>query len=205
VAVVHYTSESKMFQIPLFRKRPRAPMPSHPPAPLPVLAYPLEPAPRTAVLGLATRSEPNIFSFPAWTVKQLRDCRPQALAGSYEDLETVASLRDQGFLPLPELSFPLVVFINTGALRLSAEQHHGLWRKYCLPVFEQIRDQQGRLIAWECEARQGFHFDAGITVGHRGLHHDVTPCGCGRHDARIQLCESGPQSLAAEPAAGLSI
>lgn len=122
------------------------------------LEYPLDPMPRTAVLGWLLRAELQIPVFETWSVKQLESSRPQALAGSLKDLVEVAALREMRVLKLRSLSYPLVVITRPGEPRLSEADHDRLWRLFRLPVFEQIRDLDGRLLAWECESRDGFHF-----------------------------------------------
>ena len=127
------------------------------PAALYSLEYPLDPMPRVAVLGLSLRSERRVPVFETWTVKQLESARPQALAGSLKDLIEVAALREMRVLKLRSLSYPLIVITRLSEPRLSESDHDRLWRLFRLPVFEQVRDITGRLVAWECESRNGFH------------------------------------------------
>lgn len=122
------------------------------------LEYPLDPMPRTAVLGWRLRSEPQVAVFETWSVKQLESARPQALAGSMKDLIEVAALREIRVLKLRSLSYPLIVITGPGEPRLNEADHDRLWQLFRLPAFEQIRDLDGRLLAWECESRDGFHF-----------------------------------------------
>jgi hypothetical protein len=128
------------------------------PAGLHSLEYPLDPMPRVAVLGWPLRPDPQTPVFETWSVKQLESARPQALAGSLKDLIEVAALREMRVLKLRSLSYPLVVITSPGESRLNEADHDRLWRLFRLPVFEQIRDMHGRLLAWECESRNGFHF-----------------------------------------------
>ncbi|HPT28362.1 MAG TPA: hypothetical protein PLZ95_18225 [Bryobacteraceae bacterium] len=143
------------FSLPGFRRRapiqPANASSRHP------LRYPLDPAPRVAVLSLDLGSGPNLLSLPGWTVKQLESARPQALAGPLRDMEEVASLRELGILRLKSLVYPLVVFTLETDARLSEADHDRLWRWFRLPVFEQVRAADGRLLAWESEARDGLH------------------------------------------------
>jgi hypothetical protein len=122
-----------------------------------LLRYPLDPSPRVAILGLDLAAGPGQCSLPQWTVKQLESARPQALAGPLRDIEEVASLRELGILKLKTLTYPLVVFTSETGDRLTEFDHDRLWRWFRLPVFEQVRAADGRLLAWECESRNGFH------------------------------------------------
>ncbi len=149
-------------------------------SPLHRLHYPLDPLPRTLVLGQALQMEPNVRSLLHWTVKQIESARPQALAGPLRDLIEVASLRELGILKLRSLSFPLVVITRDGEARLSEADHERLWRLFRLPVFEQVRDRNGRLLAWECEARDGFHLAADAPSALMELTPCREHCACGK-------------------------
>jgi hypothetical protein len=145
----------------------------------PALEYPLAPVPRVAVLGLELRRESGVHSLPVWTVPQLSRLRPMALAGGWADLAAVARLMRAGQLRLPELNYPLVVFTTAGRQPLSGEQHALLWEWFGLPVFEQIRAAGGRLLATECESREGFHLAAGADPGEIGAAAVEGRCPCG--------------------------
>ncbi len=157
------------------------------------LHYPLDPVPRTLVLGHALRTEPNVRSFLRWTVEQIEFARPQALAGPLRELIEVASLRELGILKLRSLSFPLVVITRDDEARLCEADHERLWRLFRLPVFEQVRDRNGRLLAWECEAREGFHLAADAPSALMGLAPCKENCACGK---------ALPAPLASSAAAG---
>lgn len=162
-------------------------------SPLHRLHYPLSPMPRTLVLGLALQSEPTVRSLLQWTVKQIEFARPQALAGTLQDLIEVASLRELGILRLRSLSFPLIVITHDDEARLTEGDHERLWRLFRLPALEQVRDRSGRLLAWECEARDGFHLAADASPGLLGIAPSRENCACGR---------STPAPLASSAAAG---
>jgi len=155
-----------MFRLCLPRIRRRT-SPATPPAVSPhALHYPLEPSPRVAILGLPLAAGPGQRRLTEWTVVQLESARPQALAAPLRDLEEVASLRALGILKLKSLAYPLIVFTSEASGRLSDADHDRLWRWFRLPVFEQVRASDGRLLAWESEDRNGFHLadDAPATL-----------------------------------------
>ena len=145
---------------------------------LPALQYPLFPAPRTAVLGAALRPETGVHCLPAWTTEQLERLRPMALAGSWDELTTVARLLHAGQLSLPDLLYPLVVFTSAGEGSLSPERHMRLWESFRLPVFEQIRTADWRLLATECESREGFHLADGVEECELSGARPAAACGC---------------------------
>ena len=166
------------FSLPGLRRRAESDLAGA--SPLHRLHYPLSPMPRTLVLGQALQSEPNVRSFLRWTVKQIEFARPQALAGPLRDLIEVASLKELGILKLRSLSFPLVVITRDDEARLCEADHERLWRLFRLPAFEQVRDRTGRLLAWECEARDGFHLAAEAPAGLLGITPNRENCACGK-------------------------
>ena len=60
------------------------------------------------------------------------------------------------------------------------------WRVFGVPLFEQIMDPSGRVIAWECEAHEGLHVESD-EIELEGYQLDVNPCGCGRKTPRLQV------------------
>lgn len=159
------------------RLRTRAPAGAVAEAGEPRLHYPLPGRPRIAVLGCRLRREEGVRCFVPWTCHQLMRLAPEALAGSLPDLLEAARLQREGFLELAALELPLVVFSRLDSGAMTAGERSLLWRAFGLPFFEQIRDAEGGLLAYECDARDGFHWvdeEAGAGVGRAGR------CGCGR-------------------------
>lgn len=144
----------------------------------PALEYPLCPTPRIAVLGTPVQEESGVHCLPGWTAGQLARLRPMALAGSWDELSTVARLMKAGHLSLPELRYPIIAFTLAGAPCLSEEQHQHLWNWFRVPVFEQIRTLEGKLIAVECDARAGFHLAEGAEARELGGPAIATGIGC---------------------------
>ncbi len=124
---------------------------------LPALDYPLPGVGRIAVVGARLRPERNVRSYPHWRTAELEAWRPEALAGHRSELFALGELRRQGFIPLKDLKFPLVVLSSLREGPLSGERHDRLWSLYGLPVYEQIRGADEALLGWECDAREGWH------------------------------------------------
>jgi hypothetical protein len=123
----------------------------------PALSYPLPQAERIAVVGVQLRAERRVRSYLHWRTPDLEAWRPQALAGHRMELFAIGELRRRRFVPLLDLTFPLVVLSSLREGPLSCEQHDRLWTLYGLPVYEQIRGADEALIGWECDAREGWH------------------------------------------------
>lgn len=130
---------------------------------LPRLHYPLPGAGRIAVLTTPVQCDGGVRSFPRWTCHQLMRANPDALAGPLADLLEVARLRDEGFLPGLNLTLPLLVLSTLRSGAMTPDGRQRLWDAFGLPFLEQIRDARGRLLAYECEARNGFHWVGGET------------------------------------------
>lgn len=163
----------------------------------PALDYPLPEAERIAVLGAQLRPERRVRSYLHWRTPELVAWRPQALAGHRMELFSIGELRRRRFVPLLDLTFPLVVLSSLREGPLSREQHDRLWTLYGLPVYEQIRGADETLLAWECDAREGWHL-ALNTNGDPLLALDrVRAAGWLGHeiDGRCDCGETGPRLL----------
>lgn len=162
---------------------------------LPQLHYPLPGNPRVSVLSIRVRSGGGIRCFPQWTCHQLMRSAPEALAAPLADLLEVARLRDEGFLVDLNLELPLVVFSTLKSGPMSPEERTRLWNAFGLPFYEQLRDAQGRLLAYECDARSGFHW-----VGEESIQGLPRPqcCACGLPPAvkRPALARTGSAARA---------
>jgi hypothetical protein len=140
------------------------------------MRYPLQPAPRVAVL------EPG-FTLPK-IVQRMRHCG--AIAAPVSVLKRLASAVSSGEVSPPSLENAVIVFTGTRHGELSELERDLFWRVFQVPVFEQFFALDGRLIAMECEAHQGLHLVAPPTAlaGFQAVL-DSTPCGCGDPNPRI--------------------
>jgi hypothetical protein len=145
-----------------------------PSLPSPKLEYPLVRPARIAVLGLTVQPESGIHVFSEWNSSVLNKYRPCALAGWLPDLMQAGRLRESGLLAAAELTYPLLVFSTPEQGPLDEAAHAALWRWFGLPVYEQIRTAEGRLVAVECETRNGFHL-----AGEYAANNDELRCDCG--------------------------
>jgi len=158
------------------------------------LHYPLCPTPRVAVLGLKLRGPHGVHCLPQWSAAELRRLRPQALAGWWNELAEVARLALAGELELPDLQFPVILFSRPDSAPLPARCHDLLWDWFRVPTFEQIRAADGALLAYECEARDGYHLAAPGAETQLALVRATGPCACG---SPAPLYRSQPASLTA--------
>lgn len=164
--------------------------------PSPKLEYPLVRPARIAVLGLTVQQESGIQVFSEWTSAVLNKYRPCALAGWLPDLIQAGRLRESGHLAAADLTHPLLVFSTPEQGPLDDDTHAALWRWFGLPVYEQIRTAEGRLVAVECDTRNGFHL-----AGEDEANDDGRPCDCG-HGLRWVPAASAEKVPANSPESG---
>jgi hypothetical protein len=86
----------------------------------------------------------------------------------------------------PKLTHAAIVLARPGQSALTESQRDWLWRRFQVPVFEQVIGPNGALLAAECEAHDGLHADPAETLL-TGEHFDPSPCPCGRRSPKIRL------------------
>ena len=128
----------------------------NPAAPSPALQrlrYPTNHQIRTAVLGprLVESASVKVFH-PAW-IDQIREFRPEALAGPVAVLMRLAAAGET----IPTLTRAVVAFSGLEHGALTEAGRDTLWQVFQVPVFEQYLGADGSLLAWECEAHEGLH------------------------------------------------
>jgi hypothetical protein len=128
------------------------------------LRFPLPGAGRLAVMSQDFHLAANMKSFAASDIRGLIDFAPEALAAPLDAALCLADQKLRGLLELPSLKFAIVIFSsispNDGG-PLAANHRELLWKAFGLPVFEQLRGWDGKIVARECEVHDGLHFDAG--------------------------------------------
>ena len=149
-----------------------------------VFRYPLDPAPRTAVLAACFRqawhpARSAIRMFPHGWSAEVAAFAPAAVAANREQLFGLAAADRP-----PEFTHAVIVLESPGEAQLSADERGRLWRAFRVPIFEQIIGPRGKLLAAECEAHDGLHIEApGLPC--EGYRLELTVCGCGRKTPRI--------------------
>ena len=140
------------------------------------LVYPIPPAPRTAVLLAGFRSKGSVRVFPdGWTEEAARFA-PQSLAGRRDQIEALKGIAQP--------THALIVIRREWETGLSAQDRDCLWRAFRIPLFEQIINQEGVVLAAECEAHNGLHIESQwLAVGDHEI--DRSLCGCGKASPRL--------------------
>ena len=127
------------------------------PSPTPLSAV-WDPPPRTVAVKPWFRLLPpvEILLEPAQFTGQ--DC--EVLAAPVGTLMSLASRRP---LP-PSPGYGVIAFTGISQQPLIPGLRDRLWTAWRTPVFEQFRGFQGELLASECEAFSGLHFDPDVAV-----------------------------------------
>jgi hypothetical protein len=142
--------------------------------------YPLNPAPRTAVLVPCFRSCGSVRVFSDGWNEDAQKFAPQAIAATLSQLEALA-----GLVPVTHAT---IVIRREWEPRLADPERERLWRAFHVPAFEQIIAADGTLLAAECEAHNGLHVESKkFPVADDEL--DPEPCGCGRTTPRLLSAE----------------
>jgi hypothetical protein len=143
----------------------------------PKFVHPISPPPpRTAVLvplfrGVTVFSESEQERLALW--------EPQAIAASLAQL-----LRIQA-----QPTHAVIVLTRPGEF-LAAVGRDQLWERFHVPVFEQIIDRDGTLLAYECEAHHALHVVSGAVTGEIRRER----CQCGK-DVDLLFPEAGQCTL----------
>lgn len=153
-----------------------------------VFRYPMDPAPRTAVLAACFR-QPGLRSnypvrvFPEGWSEEVSAFAPAAIAATREQLLDLAAAK-----PPPTLTHSIIALESPGDPLLTVAERERLWRAFRVPVFEQIIGPDGELLAAECEAHDGLHIEvAGLPWEWYRL--ELAACGCGRKTPRLTPAE----------------
>jgi hypothetical protein len=154
--------------------------------------YPLAPVPRTAVLvpwfGQSRRSYPfrpgayrdtPVCVFPrGWCLEALAFA-PASIAATMQQFIVLGQSNLQ-------LTHAAIVLARREQMPVTEAQRDWLWRRFRVPVFEQIIGPDGELLAAECEAHDGLHASPAEPLLHDEWF-DPAPCPCGRHTPRIRV------------------
>ena len=130
-------------------------------------------AERIATLVPAFRPALSLRHFrpDQWT--ELAAWQPSLLVGRLEQLEVVRVQPTHAIVVLTAPGYPL-----------DEAAREGLWRRFEVPVFEQMTDGRGHVIAAECEAHDGLHLLCKPSEAPLGEIRSA-PCECGRKGARV--------------------
>jgi hypothetical protein len=102
-----------------------------------------------------------LYDGPGMALDELCAQAPEAIAAPLQRALDLADARMKGLVDLSSLSFAMVVLTDVSGTPLDQRQRDLLWRAFRVPVFEQLRDWDGEVIARECETHSGLHLIEG--------------------------------------------
>lgn len=123
---------------------------------------------------------------------------PDVIVAPLDVALALADRKAWGLMELASLRVAMVVLTRVSPM----EQHERdlIWRAFGVPIFEQLRDADGIVIARECEVHDGLHL-AGSAAGPTAECELVTgPCECGSEIPRLRRLLPPRQLAAAEAA-----
>ncbi len=116
------------------------------------------PAPaRAALLMPGFHSGGGVRVFEKFSRGDLARYKPDALAGPVGILRQLAEGAEDRGAWAPRLGHSVIAFSTPQSSFLSAEARDLFWRVFQAPVFGQLLGLAGELLAWECEAHDGYH------------------------------------------------
>jgi hypothetical protein len=122
--------------------------------------YPLQPRPRIAHFQASDQFDPGDAGTAAFPASML------------------PRVWDSVWTPL----YPVVVFTGPGYGVLTEEDREQIWRRWGVPVYEQMMDSDGRVVAEECDAHDGLHLVAGAAWAGAAEHGE---CACGLEGPKV--------------------
>lgn len=152
-----------------------------------VFRYPLEPCPQIAVLSDRLRLSSGQQHLPENKPFDAASLGVETIAAPIDTL-----LKLQDWWPM----FPLVAFTTFRNGLITDWDRETLWRRFEVPVFEQLLDDSGRVIARECEAHSGLHLEPGLSHGFSGSELTINGKRTGLNARTVDgLCECGVSGL----------
>jgi hypothetical protein len=106
----------------------------------------MSPAPRTAVLVPGFRLRRGMLFFDEQHRADVARWKPQAVAGFLDQIMHIQAAPTHA----------IVAFSSPGCPLTDADRDR-LWRRFHVPIFEQIIAADRRLLAYECEAHSALH------------------------------------------------
>ncbi len=109
---------------------------------------------------------------------------PAAIAATREQLLKLAED------PAVRLTHAVIALARPGEILLTDADRDLLWRRFRVPVFEQIIGTDGEVLAAECEAHDGLHVEDSSREWAE-FKVETAPCACGKSTPRLLGVEAG--------------
>lgn len=113
-----------------------------------------------ALLGKKLRLPEGVREFERTAFGRLHLSKTKMLAATPSVLRRICAAIEARLLTLPQLCEAVIVMEGIEEGTLHAGERDLLWRALGVPVFEQWLGLDGELLAWECAAHCGLHFNS---------------------------------------------
>jgi hypothetical protein len=129
-----------------------------------LLPFPADPKIRIAQLTEAPLFA-GVQAFVPERWLELETFRPRVLVGYVADLQRLAEQVDLGIVDLSSVDHAIVALTACGSKPLSDVMRVVLWQSFGVPLFELFVGPDKSLLAFECEAHEGWHLEPGVELG----------------------------------------
>jgi hypothetical protein len=157
-----------------------------------ILRFPLHVSARIAVVDAEFHLTGGMKAFDSDDIPGILRYAPEVLVLPVSRALALADQKLRGVIDLPSLKYGIVVLSSADASAVGLlESHHRdlLWKAFPVPVFEQLCNGDGRVVAHECEVHDGLHFDPNVvTAEWAGLRVEIVraECDCGLEMPRLR-------------------
>ena len=139
-------------------------LPSTPPGPARIqLPFPADPRVRVAQLSRAPLFQ-DVEAFIPDRYLELESYRPRVLVGYASELQRLSEEVDLGLVDLTCVDHAIVLLTACGSKPMSDLLRVVLWQSFGVPVFELYIGPDHRLLAFECEAHDGWHLEPKVEL-----------------------------------------
>jgi len=143
------------------------------------------------------------FEFGRWHA--LAAYQPQVLVGPAVELRMLAARVQEGTIDLSSVDHAVFVTTEAGGSLLSDVTRVVLWQVFGVPVYELLMGPDGKLLACECQAYEGWHVESQVKATERNGeiffagkawqvsmkgHLTRCVCACGQRGIRIVRAEA---------------
>lgn len=138
----------------------------------------------------------DVRAFGRSELAEMRTFAPEALAMPFDTALWLGDLVRHEKYDLRSVRTAIIIFTGLRDGMLDERQRDTIWKLFGLPIFEQLRGPNGRIMARECEVHAGLHLDphgpsVRVTAGEMLL--SGVPTGLDAEFTRDR-CECGDES-----------
>jgi hypothetical protein len=135
------------------------------------------------LLDTKFEAAPNQPRFTGDEIRGVQAWEPQVLVLPLSLALTLADQKQRGCFDILSLDTAIVALTSTEDSPIADHHRDLLWQAFEIPLFEQLCNPDGRVIAAECEVHDGLHLLTAETVAGELI---AEACPCGAETPRIR-------------------